>query len=121
MLEVAGERVIPGRSIRTLGQILVEFELETCSFDGGEAFGDLDHVGNSVALLNAKADFAVMCVVVVVVVRHEPFVDTKYAAWFEHAEDLRVDAFKGGGVNSGFDGVDRVERILGEGHLLEKG
>lgn len=57
-------------------------------------------------------------IVVVVVVGHEPFVNTEYTARFEHAEDLAVYTFERGGVDGGFDGVDCVEGVLGEGHLL---
>ena len=57
-------------------------------------------------------------VVVVVVVCHEPFVDAEYAAGFQDAEDLRVDALEGGGVDCGFYGVDCVEGVWRERHLL---
>ena len=57
-------------------------------------------------------------VVVIVVVCHEPFVDAEDAAGLEDAEDLGVDAFEGGGVDGGFDCVDCVEGVFGEGHLL---
>lgn len=55
---------------------------------------------------------------VVVVVGHEPFVDAEDAAGFEDAVDLGVDAFEGGGMDGCFDGVDGVEAVFWEGHLL---
>lgn len=48
-------------------------------------------------------------IVIVVVVCHEPFVDAEDAARFEDAVDLGVDAFEGGGMHGGLDGVDAVE------------
>lgn len=118
VLEVARERVVPGGGVRALGQVLVQLELEAGGFDGGDALGDGHHVGDAVALLDAEADLAVVLVVVVVLVGHEPLVDAKDAAGLEHAVDLAVDALQRGGVHSGLDGVDAVEGVIREGHLL---
>ena len=54
----------------------------------------------------------------VVGVGHYPFVEAEDAAGLEDAEDLRIDAFKGGGVDGGFDGVGGVESIFGEVDFL---
>ena len=59
-----------------------------------------------------------MGILVVVAIGHEPFVDTEHAAGFEDAIDLGVDPFEGGSVDGGFDGVDGVEGVGWEGHLL---
>lgn len=115
------QRVIPRSRVRPVRQVLVHLELEPCGLNGAQAFGDGDHVGDAVALLDAEADLAVARVGIVVRVGHEPFVDAKDAARFEDAEDLRVDTLQGGGVHGGFDGVDGVEGIVREGHLLVTG
>ena len=116
--EIASERIVPRPEIRALCQVLVEFQGEAGVFDGLKALGDFAHVGDTVTLFDAEADLAVVGVVVVVCVRHEPFVDAEDAAGFEDAEDLGVDTFEGGGVDGGFNGVDGVEGVGGEGHLL---
>ena len=59
-------------------------------------------------------------VLVVVGVRHEPFVHAEDAAGLQHTENLRVHAFERGGVHSGFDSVDSVEAVRGKRHLLLK-
>ena len=116
--QVPVQRVVPRFRVLPVGQVLVEFQFETGGFDGGESFGDADHVADAVALLDSQADLAVVRVGVVVGVGHEPFVDAEDAAGLEDAEDLAVDAFEGRGVDGGFDGVDSVEGIRGKGHLL---
>ena len=45
-------------------------------------------------------------------------VDAECAAGFEDAEDLAVDAGERRGMDGGFDGVDGVEGVIWEGHLL---
>jgi hypothetical protein len=60
----------------------------------------------------------VVGVVVVVLVRHQPLVDTEDTTGLENAEDLAVNALKRWCVNSGFDGVDGIERVVRERHLL---
>lgn len=54
----------------------------------------------------------------VVGVGHYPLVDAEDGAWFEDAEDLGVDAFEGGRVDGGFDGVGCVESVFGEVDFL---
>ena len=72
----------------------MEFELKAGGSDGLEALGDADHVRDAVALLDSKADAAVLGIFVVVVICHEPFVHAEDAARLEYAEDLGVDAFE---------------------------
>ena len=69
-------------------------------------------------MFDAESYFPVVWVRVIVVISHEPFVDAEDAAGFEDAVDLGVDSFEGGGVHGGFDGVDAVEGVVWEGHLL---
>jgi len=94
------------------------FNLKTRAAHRGESFFPRDHVGDAVAALDAQADFAVAFVGRVVGVGHHPLVDAEDAAGFEDAEDLGVDAFEGGGVDGGFDGVGGVESIFGEVDFL---
>lgn len=112
------EGVIPGPGVFACSEVFVEFELKAGGSDGLEALGDADHVRDSVALLDSKADAAVLGVVVVVGICHEPFVNAEDAAGFEHAENLGVDALEGGGVHGGFDCIDGVKAVVWEGHLL---
>jgi len=59
-----------------------------------------------------------MLVVLVVGVCHDPFVDSEDAAWFQHAEDLRVDSLEGRGMDGCFDGVGGVEGVWREVYFL---
>lgn len=54
----------------------------------------------------------------VVGIGHHPFVDAEDAAGFEDAEDLGVDAFEGGGVDGGFNGIGSGEGVFGEVDFL---
>ena len=119
--EIPSERIIPRPDIGTICQVLVELQSKASVFDSLKALGDFAHVGDAVALFDAKADFAVVGAVIIVCVSHEPFVDAEDAARFEDAEDLRVDAFEGGSVDGGFNGVNSVEGVGGERHLLSRG
>lgn len=119
VLEGAGQRVVPGGSVGAGSEILVVLELETGVLHGLDTLGDADHVGDTVALLDTETDAAVLGVLVVVLVGHQPLVDTEGAAGLENAEDLRVDANQLGSVHSSLDGVDGVEAVVGELHLHE--
>lgn len=116
---LARQGPVPGVGVGAVGKILVVQHLEAGGLHGVEGLGDLAHVGDAVALLDAEADLAVVQVVVVVLVGHEPLVDAKDAAGLEDAEDLAVDALERGGVDGSLDGVDGVERVVGEAHLHE--
>lgn len=54
----------------------------------------------------------------VVGVGHHPFVEAEDAAGLEDAEDLRIDAFEGGGVDGGLDGVGGGKGVFGEVDFL---
>lgn len=119
VLERTSKRVVPGDRIRAISQVLVVEEIKASVLDGSQALGHLDHVGDTVSLLNTKTDCAVLRVVVVVLVGHEPFVDTENTTRLEHTLDFLVDTDELGRVDSGLDGVDSVEGVVGELHLHE--
>ena len=118
VLELAGKRPVPRHGVRPVGKILVHLELKASGLHCLECDFDLLHVGDSVTELDAEANLAVVWVVVVVGISHEPLVDSKDTAWLENTENLRVDALEGWRVDCCLDGVDCVERVLGKGHLL---
>ena len=118
VLELAAEGPVPGGVVDAVSEILVVEELEAGSLHGVEGDLDLAHVGNAVTLLDTETDLAVVQVVVVVVFGHEPFVHTENTAGLEDTENLRVDAFEGWCVDGGLNGVDCVESVIFEGHLL---
>lgn len=117
VLERTSKRVVPGDRIRAISQVLVVEELEASALNGSQALGHLDHVGDTVSLLNTKTDCAVLGVLVVVLVGHEPLVDTEDTTRLEHTLDLLVDSDELGGVDGGLDSVDSVEGVVGELHL----
>ena len=116
--QVARQRRVPRPPVRLLREILFVLNDKTRFAHRRESFFPRHHVGDAVAALDAEADLAVALVARVVGVGHDPFVDAEDAAWLEHAEDLRVDAFEGRGVDGGFDGVGGVEGIFGEVDFL---
>lgn len=118
VLELARNRVVPGGGVVAVCKILVDLELESGGLHGGKGNLDLLHVGDTITDLNAETDLTVARVVVVVSISHEPFVNTKDTAGLQDAEDLGVDALEGRSMNGGLDGVDCVEGVLGESHLL---
>lgn len=117
---LAGQRPVPWHGVGALREVLVLEQLEASGLHGIEALLDWHHVGDAVAELNGEADLAVLGVVVVVVVGHEPFIHAKDTAGLEDAEDFTVDAFELGSVDGGLDGVDGVEGVIRKGHLLER-
>jgi len=119
VLERSRQRVVPGDSVGASSQVLVVFELEAGVLHGLDTLGDGDHVGDTVTLLNTETDTAMLGVIVVVLVSHQPFVHTEGAAGLENAEDLRVDANQLGSVHGGLDGVHSVKGVVGELHLHE--
>lgn len=125
--EVAGQRPVPRRSVEVGGrsgrtgrgsEVLVVLEVETGILDGCDAVFPVEHAGDAVSLLDSKTNAAVVEVVVIVGIRHQPLVDTEDAAGLEDAEDLGVDALEGGGVAGRLDSVDSVEGVVGEWDIL---
>lgn len=119
VLEGARQRVVPWGGVRALSQILVVEEIETSILHGLDTLGDADHVGDTVTLLDTQTDATVLGVVVVVLVSHEPLVDTEGTTGLQDTEDLRVDTDQIGGVDGSLNGVDSVEAVVGELHLHE--
>lgn len=119
VLERTGERVVPRNRVRTVGQILVVDEVETSVADSLKALRNLDHVGDTVTLLDTKTDLAVLSVVVVIFVCHEPLVDTEHTTGLQHTEYLLVDTLQLRSVDSRLDGVDSIEGVVWEAHLHE--
>lgn len=116
--ELARQRPVPRKRVGAVSHILGAHELESSSLHGGDTLRDLAHVGDTVTLLDAETDLTMAEVVVVVLIGHEPLVDTKDTTGLEDAVDLAVDTLKGRGVDGSLDGVDSVESVLLEGHLL---
>lgn len=69
--------------------------------------------------LNSVADLTVLGVVGVVVVGHQPLVNTENSTGLKDLEDLGVDTLKGGSVDGSLNSVDGVERVGLERHLLD--
>ena len=118
VLELTGKRPVPGVGVVTVCKILVDLKLETSSLHGSKSNLNLLHVGNTITDLDTETDLTVMGVVVVVSISHEPFVNTKDTAGLQDAEDLGVNALEGRSVDGSLNGVDGIESVLGEGHLL---
>lgn len=120
VLELARKGPVPWVGVVALSEILVVLHDEASSLHGRQRNLNLLHVGDTVTDLDSETDLTVVGVVVVVGVRHEPLVDTEYTAGLQNAENLAVDALERGGVDSGLDGVDGVEGVVRERHLLVK-
>ena len=118
VLELARNRVVPGSGVFAVCKILVDLELESGGLHSGNGNLDLLHVGDTITDLDAETDLTVAGVVVVVSISHEPFVNTKDTAGLQDAEDLGVNALEGRSVDGSLNGVDGIESVLGEGHLL---
>lgn len=119
VLERTGERVVPRNRVRTVGQILIVDEVETGVADSLKSLRNLDHVGDTVTLFDTKTDLAVLRVVVVILVSHEPLVDTKHTTGLQHTENLLVNTLQLGSVDSRLDGINGIEGVVGEAHLHE--
>ena len=119
VLEGTGQRVVQGSGVGAGSQILVVEELETGILDGLDTLGDGDHVGDTITLLNTQTNATVLGVGVVVLVSHEPLVDTEGTTRLQDTEDLAVHTDQLGGVDGSLDGVDSVEAVVGELHLHE--
>ena len=96
----------------------MQLQLETSGFDSSDALGNAHHIGYSITLLDTESDFTVMFVGVIIIVGHEPFIDAKDATRLEDTVDLAVHTFEGGSVHGGFNGIDAVEGVFWERHLL---
>ena len=117
--ELTSQRPVPWEGVRAVCQILVVQHLKAGSLHGGQSFLDLAHVGNTVAQLDTETDLTVVKVVVVILISHEPLVDTEDATGLQDTEDLAVDTLKSGSVDSGLDGVDGIKGVILETHLHE--
>lgn len=118
VLELTGKRPVPGVGVVTVCKILVDLKLETGSLHGSKSNLNLLHVGNTITDLDTETDLTVVGVVVVVSISHEPFVNTEDTAGLQDAENLGVNALEGRSVDGSLNGVDGIESVLGEGHLL---
>ena len=118
VLQLARQRPVPGVGVVTVRKILVVLHDEASSLHGGKSDLDLLHVGDTVTNLDTETDLTVVGVVVVVRIGHEPLVDTEDTAGLQYTEDLAVDTLEGGGVDSSLDGVNSIEGVVRERHLL---
>lgn len=118
VLGLTSNTPVPWDRVVTLGKILVVEEVEASILHGLDTLGDGDHVGDTVTLLDGETDISVLEVVVVVLVGHQPLVHTELAAGLEHSVDFAIDANKLGGVDGGLDGVNGIEGVVRERHLL---
>lgn len=119
VLERTGQRVVPGGSVGAGSKILVVEELKAGILNGLDALRDSDHVGNTVTLLDTETNATVLGVVVVILVSHEPLVDTESTTGLQDTENLAVNTNQLGGVDGGLNGVDSIEGVVGELHLHE--
>jgi hypothetical protein len=120
VLELTRQRPVPWVRVVPVSQIFVVLHLEASSLHGSERNLDFLHVGDTITNLDTETNLAVVRVVVVVLVRHEPLIDAKDTTGLEDAEDLAVDTLEGGCVHSSLDSVDSVEGVVRERHLLTK-
>lgn len=119
VLHVTRQGPVPGEGVVADGHVLVAEKLKASGLHGGEGLLDPAHVGDTITLLDAETNLTVSEVVVVVVLGHEPLVDTESTTGLEHTVNLAVDALEGGGVDGSLNGVDGVEAVVLEGHLHE--
>ena len=117
--KLTGNRPVPGHGVVAGSKILVVEELETDVLHGGETLADGHHVGDTVADLDGETNVTVLDVVVVIVVGHEPLIDTENTTGLEDTVDLTVDTLELGSVDGSLDGVDGIERVVRERHLHE--
>lgn len=112
------QRPIPRARIWSFGHVFVLDHLEPGCLEGAHGFGCLDHICDAVSLFDVDADLAQTEIFVVVLFRHDPFVDAKDAAGLEDSEDFGVHVLQGRGVDCGLDSVDRVKGVVFEGDSL---
>lgn len=118
VLHLARHGPVPGEGVVALGKIILDEHLETSGPHGGLGIGNLAHVGDAITLLDTETDLTVLEVIIVVLLGHQPLIDTEDTTGLENAEDLAVDTLKSRGVDGSLDGVDGVEAVVGEVHLL---
>lgn len=94
-------------------------ELKASPFEGGQALGDFDHVADTVTLLNPQPAGAVLRIVIVILICHQPFVYAEDSTGFQHSEDLLVYALQAWCVHGRFNRVHGVEAVFREAHLHE--
>ncbi|KAI6775056.1 hypothetical protein HG530_001814 [Fusarium avenaceum] len=100
----------PGESIGAHCQILVVEHLEARVLDGINTLGDLAHVGDAIALLDTQSNLTVAEVVIVILIGHEPLINTENTSRLKHSEDLAVNTLK-----VTLDKVELVRQALLEG------
>jgi hypothetical protein len=118
--ELARQGPPPGESIRAHCQILVVKHLKARVLNGIDALGDLAHVGDTISLLDTQSNLTVAEVIIIILVGHEPLIDTENTTRLENSEDLTVDAFEGRGVAGSLNGINSIKAVVREGHLLIK-
>ena len=118
VLPLASQWPPPRNGVWPLSEILVVLQLEACIAYGLKTIGDLDHVANAITLLDTQPDLPVLEVVVVVVIRHQPFVHTEHTAWLQYTENLAVNTNELGGMYGSLNGVNGVKTVVREVHLL---
>mmetsp|Transcript_28370 Transcript_28370/g.47686 ORF Transcript_28370/g.47686 Transcript_28370/m.47686 type:complete len:200 (+) Transcript_28370:696-1295(+) len=123
-LEAEGERVVGGvqrqpPGVSAVGRVQGHVPgLNQLKPHGRERLHHLllgRHVRQPVAFFDLLLDDAVVLVVLVVFWREAPLITRKNLAWFEHAENLRVDTFSLRGMARSFDSVNTIERVVSEG------
>jgi hypothetical protein len=119
--ELARQGPPPGESVGAHCQILVMEHFEARVLDGINALGDLAHVGDAITLLDTQSNLTVAEVVIVILIGHEPLINTENATRLKHSEDLAVDTLEGRSVTGSLNGIDSIEAVVREGHLLIKG
>ena len=118
--EVTTQRPVPRRGVELSrdSKVLVMLQLEPGVLHSSDSFFAAEHLCDAVALFDVETDAAVLDVVVVIGVGHQPLVDTKGTTRLEDTEDLAVNALEGGSVAGGLDGIDGVEGVVGERDVL---
>ncbi|KAI6771855.1 hypothetical protein HG531_009480 [Fusarium graminearum] len=116
--ELTSQRPVPGKGVGAIRKILVVEHFEARVVDGSDTLRDLAHVGNTITLFDTQSNLTVAEVVVVVLVSHEPLVHTEDTTGLKNTENLAVDALESGSVNGGLNGINGIEAVVGERHLL---
>lgn len=118
MVQLAGNRVVPGDRIRSRGKVIPILEDKPGCLHGFNSLCAGAHVANPVSALDTQSDGSVVAVRLVELVCHYPFIDPEAGAGFEDAEDLLVCPLEAGRVDGCFDDIDRIEAVAGEVQML---